>query len=130
MQNSATTSKEKGYVFEIFKALILSLIVAFLLVLLSALIIKVFAVPSSYICIFNQVIKGTSIFLSALICLRKKGGGFIRGIIFGMLYILISYLIFSLMNGYFNFGISLLNDLAFGAIAGFISGILSVNLRK
>ncbi len=130
MQNSVSDAKERNYVLEIIKALIVALIITFLLVLLSALIIKIFAVSSSYICVFNQVIKGVSIFLGALVSLRRSGGGFIRGIIFGIAYILIAFVIFSCMNGYFEFNISLLNDVAFGSVAGLISGIVAVNLRK
>ncbi len=130
MQNSSNSVKERGYFIEMLKAIAIAMIITFLLVLLSALIIKVFNVSSSYISIFNQVIKGLAIFLSALICLKGKSGGFIRGIVLGVIYILIAYVIFSLMNGYFEFSISLLNDVTFGAIAGLISGIIAVNLRK
>ena len=75
MQNSSNSVKERGYFTEMLKAIAIAMIITFLLVLLSALIIKVFNVSSSYISIFNQVIKGLAIFLSALICLKGKSGG-------------------------------------------------------
>lgn len=128
--NDGTVEKKSSYVFEMFRALIVALIITLALVLIAALVIKLFNIPTDYIGIINQVIKGVSIFLSALICLKKKSGGFIRGIILGLTYILLSYVVFSLFNGAFSFGISLLNDVALGAVTGLISGIIAVNLRK
>ena len=130
MQEKQATSKKSTYVFELIKALIFSVIVTLVLVLLAALIIKFFSVSTSAIPIINQVIKGVSIFLSAIIFFKQKGAGFFRGLILGVAYILLSSFIFSLFNGSFSFGINVLNDLTFSAVTGLISGIVAVNVKK
>ena len=118
------------YALELVKALVVSIIITLALVLISAFIVKAFSVKTSYISIINQVIKGVSVLVSSLICLRLPSNGYIRGIILGVAYILLSYLVFSLFNGSFSGGISILNDLTLGAVSGLLSGIIAVNLRK
>ena len=118
----------KNYVFEIIRALIAALIITLAAVLVAAL--KFFNVPTSAITIINAAIKGVSVFVSALIFLRLPNSGYLRGIILGVLYIVLSYVVFSLFNGEFKFGINILNDFAFGAVAGLIGGIVAVNIRK
>ncbi|MBO5215150.1 MAG: TIGR04086 family membrane protein [Clostridia bacterium] len=118
------------YFFEQLRALVISLIITFVLVLLSALIIKIFSIPTEYICIINQIIKGVAVFLSALFSFRLPSKGFIRGIIHGIVYILVTFVLFSVLGGSFSFGISLLNDITLGAITGLLSGIFAVNVRK
>ena len=125
-----TTERENGKIVEIVKALVLSVIITLVLILVAAFAIKIFNVPSDYIPIVNQIIKSVAILVGALVFLRQKGGGFIRGIILGVAYTIATYLIFSAMNGSFAFSLSLLNDLALGAVSGFISGIIAVNIRK
>ena len=107
----------KNYVFEIIRALIAALIITLAAVLVAALAIKFFNVPTSAITIINAAIKGVSVFVSALIFLRLPNSGYLRGIILGVLYIALSYVVFSLFNGEFKFGINILNDFAFGAVA-------------
>ena len=120
----------KNYVFEIIRALIAALIITLAAVLVAALAIKFFNVPTSAITIINAAIKGVSVFVSALIFLRLPNSGYLRGIILGVLYIALSYVVFSLFNGEFKFGINILNDFAFGAVAGLIGGIVAGNIRK
>ena len=119
-----------GYILEQIKVLIVSLIITLVLVLISAFAIKIFNIPTKAIIVINQVIKGVSVLVSALICFKLHSGGYIRGLIFGLLYVFVTYLVFSLFNGNFSGGLSLVNDIAFGAVTGLISGIISVNIRK
>ena len=128
--NEKSKSSVGGYIFEQIKALVVSLIITLTLVLIAAFAIKMFSVPTKAITIINQVIKGISILVSALICFKLPRGGYLRGIIFGLLYVLLTFLVFSLFNGGFDGGLGLVNDITFGAVGGLISGIIAVNLRK
>ncbi len=119
-----------GYVLEQVKTLVVALIITLILVLIAAFAIKLFNIPTKAIVIINQVIKGVSVLVSTLICFKLPKGGYIRGIIFGLLYVLLTYIVFSLFNGSFNGGLSLINDITFGAVTGLISGIIAVNLRN
>ncbi len=42
----------------------------------------------------------------------------------------LSFVVFSALDNNFVFGLSLLNDSVLGAVAGMISGIIAVNIRK
>lgn len=119
-----------GKVVELVKALVLSIIVTLALVLVAAFVVKAFNVPTDYIPIINRVIKSAAILTGALAFLREKGGGFIRGTILGLSYAVVTFFLFSAMNGSLEFTVSALNDLAAACVCGFISGIIAVNLRK
>ena len=125
-----TKSSFGGYILEQIKTLVVALIITLVLVLIAAFAIKLFNIPTKAIVIINQVIKGFSVLVSTLICFKLPKGGYIRGIIFGLLYVLLTFLVFSLFNGSFSGGLSLINDITFGAVTGLISGIIAVNLRN
>lgn len=98
-------------------------------VLIFAVVIKIFDLSSSVIKPVNQVIKVVSVFCGALFCIRGKAG-LLKGLIIGVCSVILTYLLFALMGGEKLFGIGFLLDLVFGAVAGIISGIISVNLKK
>ncbi len=118
-------SKKSSAIFEILKALIIAVILSLVLVLIAALVIKLFNLSDGIIPIINQVIKGVSILLGCLIAIKSKTNSWLRGIIIGILYIALAYVIFSLLDGKFAFGLSILNDVALGSITGMVSGILA-----
>ena len=122
--------RDRGYVFEIVKANIIALIVALIALLVSALIVKIFTVSDGAIPIINQVIKSVSIFIGCLISLKKPNNGWLRGLICGFIFMWLSFVVFSALDNNFVFGLSLLNDSVLGAVAGMISGIIAVNIRK
>ena len=126
----ARVDRDRGYVFEIVKANIIALIVALVAILLSALIVKLFSVSDGAIPIINQVIKSVSIFIGCLVSLKKPNNGWLRGLICGFIFVWLSFLVFSALEAKFVFGLSLLNDCVLGAVAGMISGIIAVNIRK
>lgn len=127
---SKTEAKQRNGIFEVLKAVILALIFSLVLILLASLIVKFANIETNYLPIINQVIKGVSILCSCLLCLKTPSGGWVKGIIIGLLYIALAYVLFSLLNGKFVFDLSLVNDLAIGSVSGLISGIISVNIRK
>ena len=122
--------RDRGYLFEIVKANIIALIVALIAILVSALIVKIFTVSDGAIPIINQVIKSVSIFIGCLISLKKPNNGWLRGLICGFIFMWLSFVVFSALDNNFVFGLSLLNDSVLGAVAGMISGIIAVNIRK
>ena len=122
--------RDRGYVFEIVKANIIALIVALIAILVSALIVKIFTVSDGAIPVINQVIKSVSIFIGCLISLKKPNNGWLRGLICGFIFMWLSFVVFSALDNNFVFGLSLLNDSVLGAVAGMISGIIAVNIRK
>lgn len=128
MENEVKSKKSP--IFEILKAVIIAVIISLLGVLLAALIIKLFNLSSNAIPIINQVIKGLSVLIACLVSLKQPMNGWLKGIVVGFFYTALSFVIFSLLNGTFEFSLRILNDMAIGCISGFISGIIAANIRK
>lgn len=122
--------RDRGYVFEIAKANIVALVVALVAILLSALAVKIFNVSDSAIPVINQAIKSFSIFTGCIFSFKKPNNGWLRGIICGFTFVWLSFLVFSALDNSFVFGLSLFNDCVLGAVAGMISGIIAVNIKK
>lgn len=119
-----------SYALEIIKAIVIAILISLVSILIMAFAIKIFNIPTTIIPIINQVIKGLSILLACLFSLKLPNNGWLRGIFVGILYVIIAFVIFSLLDGKFVFGLNCLNDIAIGSISGLISGIISVNIRK
>jgi len=132
MAKNKVKKQNTSYALEMLKALILALIISLVFILIAAALIKFTDIPTGAIPIINQVIRGISILIAAIFVFRLPKNGWIRGIVFGILYTIVTFLVFSLMDPEvgFNFSIRLLNDIALGAVTGLICGILCVNLRK
>ena len=115
---------------EIVKGLTIAIIVSLLLVLTFALVIKMANLPNSYIAPVNQAIKALSLLIGSLFSFKIKSGGWKKGLLLGIFYILLAYAIFSLLDGQFKFGISLLYDFLLGAAMGLICGVIAVNISR
>lgn len=126
---SETKRASTSYFLEAIKALIIAVIITLVLILVEAVVIKFCNIPTNIIPILNQIIKGISILVGILIAMKLPHNGWVRGIIIGVLYIAISFVVFSLMQHKFNIGINILNDVAIGAVTGMISGIIAANVR-
>ena len=115
----------------IIKGVVVALCVALVLILLFAFLLRFTNIPENIIAPVNQVIKGISIFLGVLFGLKKvKENGIINGLFIGLLFTILAFLVFSLLDGAFVFDRTLINDIIFGTIIGAICGIICVNLKK
>ena len=117
--------------FVVLKGTLISLAVSLVGILIFAFIIKYVAVPTSAIKPINQVIKGLSLLIGTYIALRKTNKmGLISGLLIGLFYTVLAFLVFSILDGNFEFSKTLVNDLLFGGIIGAICGVIAVNLRR
>lgn len=130
-QNIAT-GEVKGMLFKaIIKGALLALSISLILICIFAFMLRFIDIPISAIEPINQVIKFGSIILGVFVSLKKvKEMGLITGFIIGVLFTLLAFVVFSLLNGGFCFETSLINDILFGGIAGGIAGIVAVNFKK
>lgn len=104
--------------------------ISLILILIFAFIIKIIGISDNLISPINQVIKTISILIGIIFALKdKQEKGLICGVVTGLIYTIIAFVVFSILNGCFAFDKSLFNDILFGAIAGAICGILIVNLK-
>lgn len=117
--------------FVLLKGTLISLAVSLVGILIFAFFIKYVAVPTSAIRPVNQVIKGISLFVGTFIALKKTDKmGLVTGLLIGLFYTVLAFVVFSILDGHFEFSKTLVNDLLFGGIIGAICGIIAVNLRK
>lgn len=123
-------SSKKSSILEVVKAVIIAIIISLVGVLLAALIIKLFNIPSGGIPIINQVIKGISVLAACLIAFKTPHNCWVKGIVTGLIYTALAFVIFSLLGGKFTFDWTILNDVAIGCVSGFLSGIIAANIRK
>lgn len=127
MNNS---DKSNGWLWDFIKGILVAVIITLLLVFAFALIIKYCNIDNAYIPLINQVIKSVSIVVAMLMCFAARPNGWLRGLLFGIMYILLSFLMFSAFNCTFEPDIKLLNDCVLGGVTGLISGIIVVNVKK
>ncbi len=123
--------KHNGVFLSIVKGSLIALCVSLIGILIFAFCLKFTSLSDKLILPINQVIKGLSIFLGVFFGLKKrKEMGLVSGLLIGFIYTIVAFIVFSILNGAFNFDHTLLNDIIFGAIIGGICGIICVNLKK
>lgn len=118
----------KNFIWEVFRAVIAAVIFSLAAVLIFALIIKLFLLPSSVITIVNRVIKAVAVFGGCLLFIKEERGIF-KGAAAGVLAVAVTYLIFAAIAGS-GFTYLFFAELLFGCAIGAISGIIAVNIRK
>lgn len=116
--------------FEIFKGVIFSLIISVLTVIVFAIIVKFANLSSKTIEIVNIALKIISILVGTLLAVGSGRQGLFKGGIIGLLFVLVSYLVFSLINGSFSVNPLTAFDVIFCLVAGLLSGVFAVNVRK
>jgi len=128
-QNLPLSSK-KAFL-QVLKGAVIGVIISLILVLLFALIIKLTDISDNAITPVNQIIKIISIFIGVYFALKNSYySGMFKGIMVGLIYTLLSFLVFSALDGTFMLDTSFVNDLLFGGITGAIAGIILVNLKR
>ena len=129
--NVVLKDNEKGAFFKgIIKGSVLSVSITIIAICVFAFLLRFIDINAGMITPINQAIKIISILFGSFVGLKKaKGKGLIAGFLIGIFYTIISFLIFSILNGSFCFDSSLIYDSLFGGIAGGIAGIVAVNLK-
>ncbi len=115
----------------VLKGSLCAICISLTLVLVFAFLLKFTNIPDSIIKPINQVIKGVSVFAGVFVGMKKlKELGLVSGLLIGLVYTIMAFLVFSILGGSFVFDLSFLTDIVFGAIIGSICGIICVNLKK
>ena len=93
-----------------------------------AVVLKFVDVPTMAMGYINDVIKGISIFITVLFL--KKGNNeklLLKSALSGIIYAVLSLIIFSILNGSFVFDLTVLCDVIFALIVAVVSSII-INL--
>jgi len=122
--------KKGFFIKEIVIATIIALISSIVLILIFALLIKLFGISESAIKPTNIGIKTFSILLGIFVGQRSSVKVVLRGAIVGLLYCLISFLLFSALSGSFSFGNLKLVDILFAIAVGIIASIIKVAVKR
>lgn len=131
MKVKTLKSDKNGLLSCVLKGVLVGLCVALVGILLFAFVLRFTNISDKIISPVNQVIKGVSIFFGVFIGMKKhKSNGLMSGFLIGLLFTVVAFLVFSLLDGAFVFDRTFLNDIIFGSIIGSICGIICVNLKK
>ena len=113
------------------KGSMLSVCVSLVLILIFAFVIKLTCMSDSLIKPINQIIKIVSILIGTMFIVKKaKEKGLLLGCVVGLLYSILAFVVFSILNGRFSFDWTLLIDILFGVVTGAICGVICVNAKK
>ena len=126
-----TKKMDKSFFFETIKGSLIAIAISLIGILFFAFIIKMFGITDNYLKPVNQVIKCVSILIGVFVSLKNcKEKGLLKGLVIGICYTIVAFVVFSVLNGKFNFDKSLLNDVLFGGITGAICGVIAINFKK
>lgn len=127
---SKSKTKAQTPIMQYVKGTAAAVISSLLLILIFALCIRFFKVPTSAIKPVNIVIKIVSIAVGVLIATGDGTKGIKKGAIVGGIYIALAFTIFSILSNTFLLSWTVLTDLIFGIVAGIVAGIVFVNIRR
>lgn len=120
-------NKNSNLLFSYFKGLVVSLIASFGLIILLALGIGWLPVIENYIYIGTLIIKVLCSAIGASVAIRGGEHGLLKGLIFGLLYICLAFIVFSFLAGGFDFDMKTMLDALVCAISSGIVGVIKVN---
>lgn len=113
------------------KGSLMALSISLIAICIFAFVLRFCDIKEEAIKPINQVIKIFSIIVGSFYGLKKcKEMGLITGLFIGLVYTMLAFVVFSILNGGFCFERTLINDLIFGSISGAISGIIAVNFKR
>jgi len=115
----------------VLKASLIGVVVSILLVLLFAFVLKFVDLNSGTISFVDQIIKIISIIVAVIILNKSSSDGLlIKGLLAGAVYSLITFIVFSILNGGVNLSIAILTDIVFSALVGGVCAILLNIIKK
>lgn len=115
-------------IFQVIKATLAATIFSLVCVLIFSFIIGLFSLSADIIKPVNQVFKIVAIALGGILFIRG-GRGLIKGAIYGVCAVLVTYLLFAVISSSFAVSWLFALEIVLGAVAGAISGVIGVNIK-
>jgi putative membrane protein (TIGR04086 family) len=108
-----------------------AIVLALVFLALFAGCIKFFKISEGAIAPVSVCAKAICMLFGAWLAVRRHPAkGWLRGGLVGILYVLLTFVLFSAIDGDWSFGWPFFSDLLMGAVVGGVGGILFVNFRK
>lgn len=124
-------STSYGLAWDVSLGAIGALILSLVYVAVFAGCVRLFHINENSMPIVNEIAKAACILCGAWLSVRKHPmKGWLRGGLAGLLYVILTFVLFSAIDGDWSAGWPFVSDLLLGAVAGGIGGILFVNIRK
>jgi len=118
-------------VITILKGTIISIILTLILLLIFATILTYTTVAENTIPAVIIVITAISLLIGSTVVGRKaRRNGLLNGAIIGVIYLLLIYIISSILGGNFNLGLKSVIMIIAGISFGILGGIIGVNTKK
>ena len=130
MRTARKAEKSVNMITELAKAVIISLMVSFILVVLYAVALKEELLATTTMTLFTTVIKVICAALAGLLAVRRcRRKLWLYGAAGGGLYTLLSFGVFSAVAGTLCVSLALLSDIGMGALAGLLSVMIMQMLK-
>ncbi len=107
------------------KGVLCAVIATLLFILGFALILQLTGLNNNVISPVMQIVKVVCIFMAVAIAIKPaKSKGWLFGALVGLLYMVLTFLIFALVDGNLNLGLNTFSDLVFQTLIGLISAVI------
>ena len=127
MFQQAKADTNENIFFDFFKGILVASLLSLGLVIFAAFCLKWFSISDAFVAPITLLIKGTSVFVGALFAIKGTSKGLVKGALFGLIYIVVAFIVFSVLAGTASIGVSTLLDVLFASLLGGIVGIVKVN---
>ena len=120
---------KKSDMLDVVKSVLIAVVTCLILVLVFAMIMKFAELPEGVIMPVNIMIKCISVVTGVLFGVKVAEHGAIKGLMSGVLFVLVTYLLFSVINSDFSLNMMSLVDGIIMIIQGTITGVIVVNIK-
>ncbi len=120
-----------GFWMPILKGALIAAAFSIALIVLFAVVLKQEWANTDSIPVANSVIKVLSAALAAFIATRKcRERRWLVGLLAGLLYTLLAFMVFSVLSDSFTFSLALLSDMGIGALSGMLTAMLLQMIKR
>lgn len=120
---------DKSDLIDIVKSSLIAIVSSLVLILVFAMIVKFAGIEDNYIVVINMIIKSLSVVLGILFGIKQAKLGAIKGLVSGLLFVLLSYILFAIINLDAKIDVMMLIDSAILVAESLIAGIIAVNIK-
>lgn len=114
---------------DIVKSCLIAVVSSLVLILIFAIIIKFSGIADNVILAINMVIKSISVVVGILFGIKNARLGAIKGLFSGLLFVLVSYVLFAIINLDGKIDLMMLVDSLIILAESLIAGIIAVNIK-